>query len=82
MAKKRRKVKEEKKLEMAATQTIQYMRNCMYWIEKYWAGKTDEERFKSAIRSLREHTYKIELERPEIITHHPLTPNSKSGNQK
>lgn len=63
-----KKVKEYKVWNMPPTSTIQYMRNCMFWIEEYWAGRTDEYRFKSAVKSLRDHSYKIENEKPSRIT--------------
>jgi len=44
------------------TTTIEYMQNCMYWIEEYLAGRATEEKFKSALQSLTKLAYELHYE--------------------
>jgi len=44
------------------TTTIEYMRNCMWWIEEFLQGGTTEEKFKSALKSLTKLAYELHYE--------------------
>ena len=38
---------------------IDYMNNCVFWVNEYAAGRTDEARFKKAVYYLREYCNEI-----------------------
>lgn len=53
----------ENKIEpLKKMQTTDYMRNCIFWIDEFIAGRSNKEKLNSALESLQMHIDKIIVE--------------------